>query len=180
MKPSTRYFKWMCRLIRYDDLTGDRSYSKLLSHLNSIDFTYILELDGNRESDGLELRYDYGYENGIDSLIIASELDTRPCSVLEMLVALCRRCEIHVMDNPAYGDRTGLWFWQIIDNIGLMDMDDSNFNKRYVNERISILLNREFNPDGSNGGLVYLYDCQYDLRNVDFWYHMMWYFSTLV
>lgn len=180
IKTSTKYFRWMCQLIHDERETKGRSYLKLLKKMDSIEFTYSVFTDKNREADGIELRYDFGYEHDISKDIIRNELDIRPCSLLEMLVALCRRCEVHIMDNPEFGDRTGVWFWGIINNMGLMNMDDEHYDPNYTIHCIRNLLNRTFNYDGSNGGLVTLPGCEHDLRDVEFWYHMMWYFSTFV
>lgn len=51
--------------------------------------------------------------------MIASYLDNRPCSVLEMIIALAIRLEEHIMDDPDIGNRTGQWFWDMIVSLGL-------------------------------------------------------------
>ena len=88
------YFEWMYRLVCNNKTSSrNKSYRKLLMHLHTKEFTYIIGMDSNRYEDGIELRYRFGRENSYHEAIIASCLDTRPCSVLEMLIALSIRCE---------------------------------------------------------------------------------------
>ena len=61
----------------------------------------------------------------------------RPCSVLEMMIALSMRCEEQIMDDPDIGNRTGQWFWDMIDNLGLGEHERLKFDGRYVDEGAS-------------------------------------------
>lgn len=171
------YFKWLYGLVYKD--TRILSYHKLLRYLFDREFTYLLPMDGNRYEDGINLRYRFGDEEQIDPRIIASLIDINPCSVLEMMIALAIRCEEHIMDDPDYGNRTGQWFWNMINNLGLGNMNDRRFDYRVVKNIIDIFLNREYSRDGE-GGLFVIHDSQYDLRNVDIWYQMMWYLNKFV
>ena len=87
------YFNWMCQLV-CDKRWRNKglSYQMLLSQLHSIDFQYTLPMDENRAEDGIDLRYRFGYEKEYEGSMIACYLDNRPCSVLEMLIALAFRC----------------------------------------------------------------------------------------
>ena len=170
----TRYFDWMCRLVYNDKYSKKTSYRKLLCYLDTIEFTYILPLDDNRAEDGVDLRYRFGYEFEYDDSMIASYLDDRPCSVLEMMIALAMRCEETIMVNPDYGDRMGQWFWNMIVNLGLGPMTDAKFDKDYVDEVIDRFLNRDYAPNGE-GGLFTVDNPHRDMRSVEIWYQMCWY-----
>ncbi len=100
---NNRYFGWMCQLV--DCGKGHRrpSYRRLLSCLYDVEFTYIIRMDANRAEDGMDLRYRFGYEFGYERSKITESLDKRPCTVLEMLIALAMRCEEHIMDDPEVG-----------------------------------------------------------------------------
>ena len=174
-----KYFEWMYQLVCNSRYSKRLSYRKLLAHLHSIDFNYILGMDGNREADGIDLRYRFGYENSYEDPMIAANLDDRPCSVLEMLIALSIRCEEHIMDDPDIGDRTGEWFWNMIENLALGSMSDSKFDRDYVNNAISRFLNREYKRNGE-GGLFTIKHCKYDLRTVEIWYQMCWYLDDIL
>ena len=170
------YFNWICDLV-YDEFNlREYPYSRLLSYLHQIEFTYVHPMDENRAADGVDLRYKFGYERYISGEIIDEELGNGPCSVLEMMAALALACEEHIMSDPDIGDRTGLWFWGMIDNLGLSDMHDYNFDQDYTDEVIRRLLNREYEPDGTRG-LFTVRNRRCDLRTVDIWYQMMWFLN---
>jgi hypothetical protein len=133
-------------------------------------------MDGNRAEDGMDLRYRFGDENSYDQALIATYLDDRPCSVLEMLIALAIRCEEQIMDDPDIGDRTGLWFGNMIYNLNLHTMHNSDFDREYVDEVIDIFLNRKYERDG-RGGLFTVKNAPRDLRDVEIWYQLCWYLN---
>lgn len=170
------YFEWMYELVYNHDYMRNHSYRKLLRYLHSIDFTYIIPMDENRAIDGIDLRYRFGYERHWSRELIGRHLDDRPCSVLEMMVALAFTCEEHIMDDPGIGNRTGVWFWGMIDNLNLSSMIDYNFDRAYVDEIISRLLNREYEPNGK-GGLFTVKHSERDMRTVDIWYQLMWFLN---
>lgn len=171
------YFEWMCHLVSDDRRCISKSYHNLLCHLHSRDFIFSIDMDDNRASDGIDLRYRFSYEKGYIHPMIATYLDDRPCSILEMLVAMCIRCE-EFMDDPDIGNRTGEWFWDMIENLGLCPMDDTHFDEEYVNEILDIFMNREYEPNG-RGGLFTIENCKYDLRTVEIWYQLMWHLDDV-
>lgn len=172
------YFEWMYQLV-CNKLYSKLSYRKLLCYLYNTDFVYIIGMDGNRAADGIDLRYRFAYEFDIDKPLIASYLDTKPCSVLEMMIALSIRCEEHIMDDPDMGNRTGQWFWNMIVNLGLGSMNDLKFDKAYVDKVIDVFLNREYKPNGE-GGLFTIPNRKNDLRTVEIWYQAMWYLDSML
>lgn len=167
------YFAWMCQLVSNERYSKRLSYRKLLTHLHEVEFTYTLPMDGNRAEDGIDLRYRFGYENDYSEPMIASGLDDRPCSVLEMMIALSMRCEEQIMDDPDIGNRTGQWFWDMIDNLGLGNMSDSKFDNSYVDEVLQRFLNRDYKRNGE-GGLFTINRRGLDMRSVEIWYQMCW------
>lgn len=167
------YFNWMYQLVCNDEYSRGLSYRKLLHHLHKTEFFYSIPMDGNRAEDGMGLRYRFGYECSLDRRAIASYLDNLPCSVLEMMVALSIRCE-EMMEDPEAGDRTGLWFWNMIVSLNLGSMDDQRFDRVYTNDILGRFLNRKYAPNGE-GGLFTVRNSRYDLRSVEIWYQMNWY-----
>lgn len=170
-----QYFNWM-----YDMVFTKRalSYVRLLRYLNSQEFTYNIRLDGNRADDGLYLRYRFKQENHLRAVDVDRCL-TGKCSVLEMMVALCLRIEEDIMDDPVKGNRIHKWFHVMLKSLGLLDMDDAYFDERYADKVITRFLNREYEPNGA-GGLFRIKDCPYDLRSVEIWYQMCWYFDSIL
>ena len=171
------YFEWMYQLVCTDQFSKI-SYRKLLNCLNNIPFTYTIAMDENREQDGIELRYRFGYEYSFNNSMIATYIDCKPCSVLEMMVALAMRCEENIMSDPELGNRLGQWFWNMIVNLGLGSMNDSRYNERFVTNTIEKFLNHNYDPDGY-GGLFCLDNCNLDARNMEIWQQMNWYLNSL-
>lgn len=121
------YFEWMYRLV-VDDRYSNKSYRRLFYKLHDTEFAYTIPMDGNRAEDGIELRYRFGREQGYRDAVIANRLDIRPCSILEMMIALAIRCEEHIMEDPDIGNRTGQWFWSMLVSLGLGSMSDVRFD----------------------------------------------------
>lgn len=172
------YFEWMYQLVCDERYSNGSSYRKLLTYLHGIDFNYIIGMDGNRAEDGIDLRYRFGYEESYEESMVSAFLDDRPCSVLEMLIALSIQCE-KIMADPDFGDQTGQWFWDMVVNLKLDSMSDSSFDRDYVDKRIFIFLNREYERDG-DGGLFTIEHCGHDLRNAEIWYQMCWYLDSIL
>lgn len=176
---NSEYFDWMCQLVLDRRYSKSLSYRKLLSFLHSVDFNYTIAMDENREEDGIDLRYRFGYDNSYKQSMISTYLDNYPCSVLEMMIALAIRCEEHIMDDPDIGDRTGQWFWNMVVNLGLGSMTDAKFDEGYANKVVERFLNREYERNGE-GGLFTVKHSRRDLRTVEIWYQMCWYLDEIV
>jgi hypothetical protein len=138
-----------------------------------------MDMDANRAQDGIDLRYRFAYEKHIDRSVISAHLENMPCSMLEMMIALALRCEESIMDDPEYGDRTGTWFWEMIENMGLYCMNDHHYDKEIVENTINDVLNRRYERDG-RGGFFHISDSPRDLRNEEIWYQMCWYLNTIL
>ena len=174
-----KYFRWLYKLVcGYDEYNG-LSYKKLLMFLFNTEFTYFVGLDCNRAQDGIDFRYRFGYKFDIDRDIIAKHLDTRNCSVLEMMIAMAYKVEEQIMDDEDYGNRTGQWFWNMIVNLGLGKMSDMYFDESYVSFVIMRFLNREYEPDG-RGGLFTIENSDYDMRKIEIWVQFMRYLDTII
>ena len=176
---NNEYFQWMYDLVIGDEPTRHSSYQRLLSYLHNREFVYTIGMDGNRAEDGIDLRYRFAYENDYDDAMVARYLDDKPCSILEMMVALAIRCEEHIMDNPDVGNRTGQWFWNMVETLGLISMDDRHFDERYTESVVDRFLNRDYKRNGK-GGLFEVKNCRRDLRGVEIWYQMCWYLDSIL
>lgn len=146
------YFIWLMDLVNADT----EIYSELLYVLYDTDFTWCLELDDGRASDGLKLRDEYAESmNGMGfdaSWVLIME---KPCSVLEMLIALARRMDDMLIEDYM-APRIPIWFWEMVRNLGLKKYMNAvllnNMSDDYyydIQEILSRWLNREFEPDGS-------------------------------
>lgn len=170
------YFAWM-----YDIVCSEvsESYLKLFDYLNQTQFTVIIPMDYNRAEDGKNLRHTFAYEKNIPTVYISETFNGLPCSVLEMMVALAKRCEDSIMTNTHYGNRTSVWFWSMIETLGLSDMIDDNFSAIKVGHAMYRFLNRTYEPDGT-GGLFKIHDKSKDMRNIEIWYQMHFYLNELM
>lgn len=164
------YFDWIIAKLGGDS----RGYYNLLSLLFDTEFEFILIMDGNRYHDGLSLRYQFCIETDISEDNLANCLSSE-CSVLEMLAALALRTEQDVMFNTRFGDRTSIWFWDMIESLGLLAYDDAHFYGRELDIRkiLSRFMRRQYYPNG-RGGIVTLENSPCDLCLVDIWTQMMW------
>lgn len=152
------YFLWL--LDRIDDGSGRvEEYDELLWYLYNYDFTWIIEHDANRAAYGLDLRYEFspGYYEG-----------NKPCSVLEMLVALAHGWEHEITYDFHLGDRSAQWFWLMLDNLGLLDVPgDPSFSPTF-GKIIGTWLGRQFEFNGF-GSPFPLKNPSRDQRKIEIW-----------
>lgn len=175
----SEYFEWLFQIVCGNRYSEQISYRKLLMYLHDIDFRYLIPKDQNRAEDGIELRYRFAVSQGYrDSSNTIMRMLSGPCSVLEMMVALAIRCEENIMDDPDVGDRTGQWFWGMVNNLGLGSMYDRHFDEPYVEEVIDCFLERDYAPDGK-GGLFTVRNYDRDLRDVEIWHQLCWFLDSI-
>lgn len=171
------YFDWLISFV--DDGQNILTHKKLLSELFDTEFYWTVPLDKNRANDGLGLRSQY-----VDSLPKRirereiNELDGA-CSILEMMVALSSRMEHSIMFNTAYGDRTAIWFWMMIENLQLLSFVDNRYDHVEVGGRLVKFLQRSYSSDG-RGGLFWIPDTKHDMRKPEIWYQMNWWVDYLL
>ena len=169
------YFEWLYYLVCDKRFSEQNSYRKLFEHLHNTEFVYFISMDDNRAKGGIDLRYRFGCSIGYKDI---SEYLDGPCSVLEMMIALAIRCEEQIMDDPAYGDRTGQWFWGMIVNLGLGAMTDNRYDEKRVDDILDRFLSRTYEPDGK-GGLFTVRNCDVDMRKVEIWKQLLLYLDSL-
>lgn len=169
------YFDWLYRIVCGGDYSRGLSWHKLIRKLYVREFVYALDMDANREDDGIDLRYRFAYEMGDEKL--ADYLENDPCSILEMMVALSFRCEEQIMGDPE-DEHPDRWFFEMIENLGIDDMDDDHYDDGVVDHILDIFINREYQDNGQ-GGLFWIRDTNgRDLRYVEIWYQLMWYLEA--
>lgn len=170
------YFEWMIRLVCDGKYSRGLSYRRLFRLLHETEFIYILDMDGNRADDGVDLRYRFAYETSIAGGEVDAAMAGLPCSLLEMMTALALRCEEHITDDPDNGNRTGKWFFEMIESLGLRDMDDLHFDRIAAADILTRFMRRDYLPDG-RGGLFTVSDGGIDMRRAEIWYQMMRYLN---
>lgn len=172
---SKEYFNWMCGLVCDERMP----YGKLLRHLHEIEFVPSLPMDDNRATDGTDFRYRFAYEYNYHPAMIAEYIDNKPCSVLEMMVALIHRFEEQIMNNEEFGSQRQRWFMDMLTSLGLKRMTDSMYDEAHVDRVIMRFHNRDYKPNGE-GGLFTVQRYRRDMRLVDIWYQMCWYLDEIL
>ena len=167
------YFLWLCKFV------GCNKRRKLLRYLHSIDFAYTIAMDGNRYEDGIDLRYRFGEEEHYPDKYIAAWLDDAQCSVLEMMVALADRLEVHIAGDPEFGDRTPRWFEDMLRSMDLWYMTDDCFDRDVARYAINRMIDRQYNRNGA-GGLFTLRRPAKDMRRLEIWYQAMEYMNEVL
>lgn len=168
---NAQYLDWMYDKVCNDRYSKKNTYRLLFEYLYEKVFYYIIPMDGNRAEDGVDLRYEFGREFNYPEAMIATYLDNRPCSVLEMMIALAIRCENNIMEDDDYGNRVGQWFWEMIVSLGLGHMNDDNFDFVFVDNTIDRFLERKYERNGE-GSLFKVEDQAKDMRTIEIWYQM--------
>lgn len=158
-----KYVEWLFNEV-CDDIHPPKKYQKLLLYLNSRSFYWTLAIDENRAKDGMELRDVYAKCFDI-SQVEYMELYSKPCSVLEMMIALSNRLET-ILGVPY----KGFIFWKMIENLGL----DCEFSEKMAYEVLDAYFSRRFAKDGK-GGMFYIPGTSRDMVKAEIWYQAIWY-----
>lgn len=177
------YYEWLCQKVcTCDDIENpgpeSNPYDDLFRYLHSVTFVPIMDMDRNRADDGVDLRYRFGYESDLEPEVVHDTIDTEPCTMLEMMIALAIRIEEHIMTDDDIGDRTSKWFWSMISSLGLFHQTNHRINYIYVAHILDRFMGRKYEPNG-RGGLVTIPGCPEDLRDVEIWYQMQMYLNYI-
>lgn len=154
------YFGWICEQI--DGI----EYHDLLIKLYYYPFIWKDPSDQNREIDGFELRYHFAASVGLEPSFVEFAFASKPCSILEMMVALSFRMESEYMASE-HANRVGHWFWNMVDSMGLIDCKDPK-----LFEKILYDFNSRNYFENGKGGLFYIPGAARDMRRVSIWDQM--------
>ena len=166
------YFEWLLRVINIDDFQ-EKYYRKLLTQLHETEFYSIVNNDENRVQDGLRLRDEFRDIMRSDPSFVETSFTFPPyCSMLEMMVAFAKRIEDDIMWDPYYGDRTGEWFWLMVDSLGLMGMTDEVYDPFMVRNILEKFVKRSENVS------LFPITNAVKVSQVELWYQMNYYFDS--
>lgn len=121
MDYSGAYFCWLCGKIDFGNKVHE--YWQLLGILFYTKYIPILEMDQNRESDGLDYRWIFCSEYDVNLEELNSQLGAN-CRVLEMMIAMAELISNDELGDRTKGDRTPDWFWRMVKNLGLNPFRD--------------------------------------------------------
>lgn len=156
------YFNWLCaKIIDTTQSSPGLTYWTLFGMLHRTEFVWLISGDDNRALDGKELRREF---------LLAADIPDDPfwrtvieCSMLEMFIALCRRCSFRT-DIPVKE-----WFWELMTNTGLNRYNDANVDEFEINDLLHQIIWRLYDEKG-RGGIFPLTESEIDQRTVDLWY----------
>lgn len=161
-----RYGEWLLERVGFDR----PNYDILMTELHNNPFEFFVDHDDNRAEDGISLRDEFGADLGFRHI----EFD-KPCSVLEMLVALAIRIEDEYIGDPE-DEHPEIIFWEMVCNLGLDRCSDKRFNKGYVNSVLKKWIRRDFNKSG-HGSIFPLRKPTRDQTRIEIWSQMNEYLS---
>lgn len=180
-KFNKEYKEWLKGLVYQTTVYNPKySYIKLFDFLYDCVFLVddAIPLDENRASDGLYLRYQFAETyNYSDREVVASI--NKPCTILEMMVALSMRIEHVIMDDPQFGNRAPSWFWCMVASLGLGGQDDISFDYKYCLRVISNFTEHKYKPNGE-GGLFTVSNPNRDMRTVEIWWQANYYLNEVL
>ena len=152
------------------------TYSVLLKSLYDTPFRVMILMDENRVGDGLDMRDRFIYQYGLGQRERDILRQSRPCSVLEVMVGLAQRFDEEYMTQYNNEDPIGLLVKPMINSLGLQGYDDQHFDRYGFNQIMMNLLNRTYSPDGL-GSLFYIPGIAIDMRQIEIWRQMMMYYE---
>ena len=140
-----QYLEWLCKTVE-----AGPEWHLLWYQLHQIPFVWIIDRDENRAEDGKYLRYLYSLEcsdKGVSSDEIEEYL-AGPCSVMEFLVGLARRIEDDIMYDADAENRTNVWFWEMVKNLGLDKYDDEHYSAIEIDDIVNRFMSRKYSKNG--------------------------------
>ena len=166
------YYQWLVT----NHISYWNNYSVLLRSLYDTPFRVMVLMDENRVGDGLDMRNRFVYQNGFGQLERDILRQSRPCSVLEVMIGLAQRFDEEYSAQHSNEDPIGGLVMSMIASLGLQGYDDQHFDRYGFNQIILNLLNRTYSPDGL-GSLFYIPGITVDMRQIEIWRQMMMYYE---
>lgn len=154
------YFEWLMGFIDCEWYDPD-NYSNVLWKLYDTKFVVSIEKDQNRVDDALELR----------NRFVPWKMDSFPVSILEIMISMAIRIEDTIMKNTADYDRTAVWFWNMMQTMGLEAQFDLVYKDKDVINILHDFNNRRYQRNGL-GGLFVTRDHSKDMRKMELWFQM--------
>lgn len=159
------YFDDLIDLI--DDRDVRRNYISVLKLLYDTEFVFFIDEDINRLYDAKNLRTELGGPV------------VRSLSVLEVMIALAKRCHEDIMYGCVFDDQPSsiaYWFWVMMDNSGLSELEErqaihTDIFKHKFDEIMNIVIHRKYDYYG-NGGFFPLRHPEMDQRFCELWYQL--------
>jgi hypothetical protein len=156
------YFRWLYGQVADPDFEEeDLTYWEVLKVLYKTDFAFVIRMDENRVEDGKALRRKFIAEQGLSG--VSRHWIEIGCSVLELMVGLAERLEFLADGETHY------WFWELMENLGLRQYNDSHeIPYEDIEEILNRVIFRQYDSDGY-GGFFPLRRPERDQRGLELW-----------
>lgn len=171
------YFNWMRFRVIPCPLYDPYRYEKLLGKLFTTPFVEVHRMDENRTGDALYLRKEFAWKRHIPEDWDTEENGGFAATLLEFMVSLAARCYREVMFGVE-GYSPGVIFWMMIENLGLENQVDEDYDEAYVDRVLHRLNSGKIRSDGY-GGLFRISNPKRDMRTAEYWYQMQWWASEV-
>ena len=159
------YFSWLYNQVGNSRVTNPaRSYWRMLRQLYTKEFVWVIPNDDNRIADGIELRYEFVDQSGLND--VDPSWIQLGCSMLELIIGLSRRIAFIAEGEPRD------WFWVMIKNLRVQYNDAMGiFPEEQIEETLNRVIWRTYSFDG-HGGIFPLKATNKDQTKVELWYQM--------
>lgn len=127
-----------------------KTYSQVLAFLFRAPFMAHYELDENRIGDIMGLRDKFSESSKLENTDYMDLLHMDP-SILELMISMA----IRINDLISTDDDISKYFWDMMESLGLADMDDTKFNFSEASKRIEAFLTHNYLQNGK-GGLFWI------------------------
>ena len=158
------YLRWLEPQVKDDYANRGDTYWDLVNLMFDTPFTWIIPMDNNRVSDGLDLRVEFAHEAHMRPSL---REQMGPGSFLEVLIGLSRRLAF-----LAGGEAPG-WSWELLTNLEMHRLTDplTSPKRRKAEEIMRVAMERTYLPDGT-GGFFPLAWPDGDQTQIELWYQM--------
>jgi hypothetical protein len=170
------YEKWLMDQLLVDE--EEDGYSELCKILGKTPYLPFMEMDINRGDDGMALRDEWVDEKfgdcyaAIDArFTLDEEIGGGTCSMLELLVILCRKIQYEMLEGP-YEAGIFKWFLELLGNCGLDKWTNEKIAEDVekasddISELLGTVIFHRFGWDGE-GSLFPLRYAREDQREMD-------------
>ena len=165
------YYNWLLDAVTTKQ--EQQTYSLVFMELYCVEFTSYDEFDDNLKENARGMREDfYRFSKTARKLIdIYGEIDFET-NILEIMIYLATRLENTIMSNPDYGDRTGLWFWYMMESLDIIQYDNLRYDEPEVDQKLDNFIERRYEKNGF-GGLFTVEKSRFDARKTNIWQQAM-------
>lgn len=180
---STKYLDWLYSTVcasGYESIA--HNHRQLILQLHQTQFVVYNLKDQPREADGIDLRFRYCWDTGIDyknynEYSFSDLIPVDHCSILEMMIALAYRADENFTRKTNNESTVPNNFWDMVKNLGLMGETDDFYDYDTVCNTLDHFNKRTYEPNG-HGSLFRFNNPKDDMREIDIWYQLCWYVNS--